>query len=190
MSGMRIHTIDSAPEASRPVLQQVQQMIGAIPNLAAGMAEAPSFIKGFFTLREIYQQGTLTPQEIEALSISNARENGCDWCVAFHTRSARGARLPDPAIAALREGNLPGDPKLKALVRFSRELLRGRGAVPADVRKEFHAAGYTEAQALEVILGSAFSLLANYAGHLIDPPLDEGLKPFAVSGTREKVGAG
>ena len=186
---MRIHTIDSAPEASRPVLQQVQQLVGAIPSLAAGMAEAPNFIKGFFTLREIYHQGTLTPQEIEALSIANARENSCDWCVAFHTRSAGRAGLPDATIGALREGHLPADPKLKALVRLARALLQGRGAVPAEVRKEFHAAGYTEAQALEVILGCALSLLANYSGHLIDPPLDEGLKPFAVARTRDSVAA-
>ncbi len=184
---MRIHTIESAPEASRPVLQQVRQLVGAIPNLAAGMAEAPGFIKGFFTLREIYQQGTLTAQEVEALSLSNARENGCHWCVAFHTRAARGVSLPHATISALREGRLPGDPKLKALVQFSRELLHGRGVVSAEARREFHAAGYSEAQALEVILGCALSLLANYAGHLIDPPLDEGLKPFAADRTLDTV---
>jgi AhpD family alkylhydroperoxidase len=186
---MRIHTIDSAPEESRPVLQQVQQMIGAIPNLAAGMAEAPGLVKGFFTLREIYLSGTLTPAEIEALSMSNAHDNGCDWCLAFHSRSAKGTSLSDAAIAALRAGGPPHEPRLRALVRFARELISRRGKVSPEVRAEFHAAGYTEAQELEVVLGSGFSLLANYAGNLIDPPLDEGLKPFAVGRTPDTVAA-
>lgn len=187
MSSMRIHTIESAPEGSRPVLQQVQQMIGAIPKLAAGMAESPSLVKGFFTLREIYLNGTLTLQEIEALSMANAWENGCDWCLAFHTRSAKGAGLPDSVIAALRTGDLPDDPRLKALVRFARALISGRGTVPSEIRAEFHTAGYTPAQELEVVLGSGVSLLANHAGHLINPPLDEGLKPFALRRTSDTV---
>lgn len=181
MSRMRIHTVESAPAGSRPVMEQVQQMMGAVPNLAAGMAEAPTFIRGFFTLREIYTQGTLTAPEIEALSISNARENGCNWCVAFHTRSARANGLSDGAITALRAGELPEDPRLRAMVELSRELIRKRGNVSPEVLQAFYKAGLTPAQALEVVLGSAFSLLANFAGHLIDPPLDEGLKPFAWS---------
>lgn len=181
MSSMRIHTIESAPEASRPVLQQVQHLVGAIPTLAAGMAEAPNFIKSFFTLRELYQQGTLSPAEMEALSISNAMDNSCHWCVAFHTRAAKGAGLPDVEVAALRSRNLPGDLRLKALIRFARALNAGRGAVPEEVRREFRAAGYTQAQELEVVLGAGFSLLANYAGHLINPPLEDSLKPFGVS---------
>jgi AhpD family alkylhydroperoxidase len=185
MSPMRIHTVESAPAGSQPVLEQVQAMLGAIPNLAAGMAEAPSLIRGFFGLREIYTQGTLTAQEIEALSITNARENGCNWCVAFHTRSAKGAGLTDSVITALRAGESPGDPRLGALVQFTRELIRNRGKVSSDTRKAFQAAGYTDAQALEVVLGAGFSLLANYAGHLIDPPLDEGLKRFAWSAQGE-----
>lgn len=181
MSGMRIHTVETAPAGSRPVLQQVQATMGGVPSLAAGMAEAPSFIRGYFGLREIYGQGTLTAQEIEALSIANARENDCSWCVAFHSRAAKGSGLPASTIAALRAGELPDDPRLRALVQFTRELIRHRGTVTSGTRKAFFAAGLTEAQALEVVLGAGVSLLANYASHLIDPPLDDMLKPFAWS---------
>jgi alkylhydroperoxidase family enzyme len=43
--------------------------------------------------------------------------------------------------------------------------------------ERFLGAGYTRAQALEVVLGMAFSLMANYAGHLVEAPLDEPLQP-------------
>lgn len=38
MSAYPLHTIDSAPAASRPVLQQLQQTFGIVPNIAAAMA--------------------------------------------------------------------------------------------------------------------------------------------------------
>lgn len=35
------HTIDSAPAAARPVLEQTRQVLGFVPNLYANLAEAP-----------------------------------------------------------------------------------------------------------------------------------------------------
>jgi alkylhydroperoxidase family enzyme len=36
----------------------------------------------------------------------------------------------------------------------------------------FHAAGFSRAQALEVVLGIGFSVMANFAAHLAHAPLD------------------
>jgi alkylhydroperoxidase family enzyme len=43
----------------------------------------------------------------------------------------------------------------------------------------FFAAGYSRQQALDVVMGMAFSLMANYAGHLTHPPVDDFLTPHA-----------
>lgn len=172
MSSFPIHTLESAPAASRAPMQNVQAALGMVPNLAAGMAESPTLFKGFFTLREIYEQGTLTPVDIQALSLVNAMENGCDWCVAFHSTVGLKVGLPDEALQRLRAGGTSGNARLDALVNLSRALIRNRGRVGEDVLKPFYAAGFTPSQALEVVLGVGFSTLANYAGHLIHPPLD------------------
>ena len=176
---IRINTIESAPEDSRPTLQAAQEAMGAIPNLAGGMAESPTLIRGFFALRKIYSEGTLTPQEIQVLAIVNARENSCRWCVAFHSRAALAAGVPRDVVETVRSGGLPDDRRLGALCHLSRELVRQRGHVSADVLAGFRAAGLTPAQSLEVVLGVGFSVLANYSQHLIEPPLDENLRPFA-----------
>lgn len=54
-----------------------------------------------------------------------------------------------------------------------------RGQISEADLQAFLAAGYTKAQALEVIVGVAVSVLANYANHLADAPLDEFLQPQA-----------
>lgn len=181
MATIPIHTISSAPEESRPLLEAAQALMGMIPNLAAGMAESPTLLRGFFTLREIYSQGTLTAQEIQLLSMVNARENGCDWCVAFHSRAALSAGVQPKVVEAVRSGGLPEEPRAKALCRLSQELIRYRGRATAEALAELTAAGAGPAQALEVVLGVGFSTLANYAGHLIGPPLDQALAPHQWS---------
>src|SRR5262245_64013588 len=88
MTAFPIHTIDSAPEGSKETLARVKETLGMIPNLAAGMAESPTLLRAFFAAREIYSQGTLSPVEIEVLSLTIAFENGCEWCIGFHYTGA------------------------------------------------------------------------------------------------------
>jgi AhpD family alkylhydroperoxidase len=179
MSTYPIHGIDTAPDPSKPLLQGLQNNLGLIPNLAAAMAESPELLKGFLTVREIYTGGTFTPIEIEVLSLTAAFENDCAWCMAFHTGMARKQGLSPESVEALREGRSPVEPRLGALGDFAREMVRRRGGVGEPVLERFYGAGYTRAQALEVVLGMGFSLMANYAGHVTEPPLDEPFKPHA-----------
>ena len=179
MSTYQIHGIDTAPEDSRPLLQGLQQNLGLIPNLAAAMAESPELLKGFLTVREIYQGGTFTPAEVQVLSLTAAFENNCAWCMTFHTRMARKEGVSQESIDALREGRSPVEPRLGALSDFAREMVRRRGEVGGTVLERFYGVGYTRAQALEVVLGMGFSLMANYAGHVTEAPLDEPLRPHA-----------
>lgn len=80
-------------------------------------------------LREIYAQGTLSPIDIQVLSVTNAIENGCEWCVAFHSAAALKAGLPPEALDELRDGRAPADARLCALSGLSRTMVRNRGSV-------------------------------------------------------------
>ncbi len=42
----------------------------------------------------------------------------------------------------------------------------------SPILQAFFAAGYSKRQALDVVMGMAFSVMANYASHLTRPPLD------------------
>lgn len=183
-----IHTPGSAPEGSRDTLRHVQETLGGVPNLAAAMAESPSLVRAFFAVREIYEQGTLSAGDIQVLSLANAFENDCDWCVAFHTLMAQKSGVSDVTIDALRAGRSPAEARARALSEFTRALVQHRGAVPPAALEAFHAAGFTPAQALEVIVGIAFSVMANYAQHFVQAPLDDMLSAQAWSrpGGREK----
>ena len=165
-------TLEAAPEKSRGAMQRLKTSAGMVPNLAARMSNSPTLIEAFVTLREIVQAGTLDAKERETLGLTNAVENGCEWCVAFHSFVALKLGIDQDAVAQVRAGKEPADPRLRALVRLSRQLIARRGRLAPAELEAFLAAGFNKDQALEVVAALAVSLLANYAGNFVDPELD------------------
>ena len=171
------HTPESAPALAADGLRQLHAAVGLIPNLAATMAESPALLNGFLALRGLYAQTSFTAGEVQVLSLTAAVENDCAWCVAFHTAMALKEGVERGAVDALRRGEAPADPRLAALSRFARTMVRNRGPVDPPTQQAFLAAGYSPRQALDVVMGLAFSLMANYAAHLTRPAIDDFLKP-------------
>ncbi len=176
-----VHTIESAPPGGGEALARLKASVGMVPNLAATMAESPELLKGFLALRQHYASTGFSPAEIHALSLVAAYENGCAWCMAFHTAMGQKEGLDRPSVDALRSGEPPADERLGALTEFARTMVRTRGHVGAAALESFVGSGFTKRQALDVVLGMGFSLLANYSGHLTEAPLDEILRPHAWS---------
>jgi AhpD family alkylhydroperoxidase len=175
-SAYQVHTIETAPEGSKTPLQGLRKGIGMIPNLAAAMSESPELLRGFLSIREIFYGGTFTPGEIQVLALTNAFENGCQYCMSLHSTFALKEGVSSETVQALRAGDSPKEAKLRALSDFSRQLVRARGRVREEDLRTFHAAGYSKAQALEVVLGVAVSILPNFAHHLTRCPVDEAFK--------------
>ena len=188
MTAFPIHTIDTAPQESRETLRHVKESLGMIPNLAAAMAEAPTLLRSFFTVRDSYAQGTMSPVDIQVLSLTNAFENGCEWCMAFHSAAALKEGLSKEDLASLRAGKAPRDARLEALSDFARTMVRNRGRVTEQDLGAFYAAGFTRSQALEVVLGAAFSVMANFSGHLVHAPLGVPFEQFAWSRAQASAG--
>ncbi|TMO90196.1 carboxymuconolactone decarboxylase, partial [Pseudoalteromonas sp. S3260] len=54
MKEFTLHTPESAPENSKPLLEKSQQAFGSIPNLHAVMAESPQLLHGYQVLHEAF----------------------------------------------------------------------------------------------------------------------------------------
>ena len=166
------HTIESAPAASKQILEGAQRSVGFVPNLYAAMAEAPALLQGYTTLAGIFDQTNLTETERQVILMTNNRLNGCLYCMAAHTTIAQGANVSADVIESLREGTPLADPKLEALRKFAEVINETRGwPTPTDLQA-FYDAGYTQQTVLEVILGTSLKVLSNYTNHVAQTPLD------------------
>lgn len=104
------HTVDTAPEGSKPILSAIKGKMGFVPNLMATMAESPVLVESYMTMMGIFEKTDLTPTESEIILMTNNRLNGCTYCMAAHTAVSKMAGIDDSVIEALRAGTPIADP--------------------------------------------------------------------------------
>ncbi|MGF1613676.1 MAG: carboxymuconolactone decarboxylase family protein [Gammaproteobacteria bacterium] len=182
MSHFPLHDEHTAPTAARPWIEQAKQGFGFLPNLIAGMAEAPALAEGYLTLSDIYARTGLNAQERELVLLAVSRENGCDYCVAAHSMLAQMSQLPAEAIQAIRDGREIPDPRLEALRCFSTQLVEKRGWVNDEDIRAFLGAGYEISHVGDVILAVGLKTLSNYFNHIAGTPLDQAIQGHAWKG--------
>jgi AhpD family alkylhydroperoxidase len=173
------HTLESAPEAARRPMRSTIDHLGYLPSPVARMATSPHTLDGFLKLSALFETTTLTPLARETLILTMAARNGCDVCIAMHT--AKLTRLAaDPAlIAALRAQQPLPAPGLEAVRLFTLEVLATAGGVSPVALQAFFDHGYTQQNALEVVLGIGTYTVSTLANRLTGAPVDDQLKAFA-----------
>ena len=179
MSNFTLHTLDSAPAASRPLLEGSRRAYGMVPNLHAVMAESPEHLDAYQKLHEIFQHTSLSAAERNVVWLTINVEHRCHYCVPAHTAIARSQGLDEASIAALREGRALADAHLEALRQFTLKLVRQRGEVAPEDVEQFLAAGFTRRNVLDILVGLAQKVMSNYVNHLAATPLDAPFATFA-----------
>ncbi|WP_420133374.1 carboxymuconolactone decarboxylase family protein [Rhodopseudomonas sp.] len=180
MTRLPLRTIEDAPEDAKARLTTAENNNGFLPNLVRLLANAPVALEAYQTLGAINARASLTLAEREAVQITAATVHGCGFCVAGHTALAyKQAGLAENVVTPLREGVHGADARLNAVADFTRAVIRSRGAVHDDELAAFVAAGFSEAAALEVVLGVSLATLCNFANNLGQPALNPQLEPFA-----------
>ena len=173
------HTIETAPEAAKPILQSALKGYGFVPNLYAAMAEAPTILEGYMSLSAIFGKTDLSETERQIILMTNNRLNGCKYCMAAHTTLSQMAGVDSDIIEALRNDTPIADTRLEALRQFAIAVNDTRGW-PSDAQLDaFLAAGYSRRSVLEVILGTALKVLSNYTNHVAETDLDDAFKANA-----------
>ncbi|MDZ4877027.1 MAG: hypothetical protein CLLPBCKN_006462 [Chroococcidiopsis cubana SAG 39.79] len=176
-----IYTIDTAPEASKAALAQVEATFGFIPNLEGVFAQAPSLLKGSMALWNLFEATSFTSVEQQVIYLTANYEHECHYCMAAHSGLAKTIGMAADDIQALRNGIPLGDPKLQALRQFTQRMIQARGWLEEPEIEAFLAAGYSQQQVLEVILGIAIKIMHNYTNHIAKTPLDKPFQPHVWS---------
>jgi AhpD family alkylhydroperoxidase len=162
------HTLESAPPASRRLMEATAKHLGHVPPVMARLAESPEMLSTFLKASGTFEATTLDPVAQEVVVMTIATRNGCQICVAMHTdRLAALAAAPE-LITALREQKPLDDPKLEAVRVFTLALLKGTGALSDDELAAFLAHGYTHRSALEVVLGIGTYTMSTFANRLVE----------------------
>ncbi len=171
----RLHipqTIDSAPAASRPLLEAVKKQIGSAPNLFRLVANSAAALEGYLGMSGALAKGALPAATRERIALAVAEINGCNYCLSAHSYLGKHvAKLDEAEIAANRAG-ASNDPKADAAVRFAAKVAEARGHVSDDDLRAVRLAGYDDAQIVEIVQHVALNTWTNYVNEVARTEID------------------
>lgn len=179
MTEFTLHDASTAPDASKPLLDNSLKAFGMVPGLHAVMAESPELLEAYQRVHELFQNSSFDADELTVVWQTINVENNCHYCVPAHTGIAKSMKVDDAIIDALRDESALPNARLEALRTFTLQLVRQRGELDdADVQA-FLDAGFTQRNMLEVVLGYSQKIMSNYTNHLAKTPVDSAFQKFA-----------
>ncbi len=169
----RIHAVPTAEATgkAKQLLEGVQAKLGITPNLMRGLANAPAALEGYLSFSGALSHGVLNAKFREQLALTVAQANSCEYCLAAHTAIGGMTGLSAEEIAKSRAAH-SGDEKQNAGLGFAQKLVVSRGQVSDEELAAVRAAGYSEAEIVEVIAHVALNIFTNYFNHVAQTVVD------------------
>jgi catechol 2,3-dioxygenase-like lactoylglutathione lyase family enzyme len=158
-----IHTLDSAPVATRAVLEALAQrspIPGQPINLHAQMAHSPSVLLSYMAMRQALDDNadTLGRKTRSAILLTVASAEETVYTTALNSAIAAQAGWSESEILGLRAGQ-SDDPRLAALLALVRAVTRSVGRVDEATWRAALTASWSENQLAEAF---AFAGLTHY----------------------------
>jgi len=108
----------------------------------------------------------------ERVALAVAEFNRCGYCLSAHTYLGTNlAKLSAEEIARNRAGR-SSDAKADAAVRFAVKVAEARGRVSDEDLTSVRAAGYEDAQIIEIVQHVALNIWTNYLNEMARTEID------------------
>ncbi|HEY6866011.1 MAG TPA: hypothetical protein VI792_02075 [Candidatus Eisenbacteria bacterium] len=176
MNRIPLHTLENAPEASRPMLEILahrSQSVGRLLNLHAEMAHAPVVLAAYTGMRRaVDEHATLDPRTRTAVMLASGAVQGSAYPAALNAMLAGARGWSEAEAAALRAGDRANDRRLEALLAVVREAARESGRVSETAWSQARAAGWTAVQLLEAFTVAQLTLFVGAFTHLAGTTVD------------------
>lgn len=173
MSRLSVPNLESDAGPSGQVYAQIKKAIGSVPNtFAAIAAHGPAALKSVLAADAVLASGSLSKSDQETIKLVISGVAGCDYCVAAHSLLGKLAGLKPDELRNIRDRRATGDEKRDALIRFVRKLAQSSGTVSDEEFAAIKAAGYSDAQLVEISLAFATTVFTNVFNRINDTEID------------------
>ena len=171
MPRFNIVTQDTANADQAPLLDAVKSGLGMVPNFLGILAHSPDALQSFLGLHNIAGNGALDPAIRERIALVVAQDNACEYCLSAHSAMGRKAGLDADEIAAARQAT-SADVRAEAAVQFAQALNVNRGDITDAELAEVRAAGFSDAEIVEIITHVGMNFLTNVIGKASQVDID------------------
>lgn len=167
----RIQPNQNPSPKAQAQLEAVKKMLGSTPNIFTSMAHSPAVLGFYLGASGALAETSISGALREQIALTVAGANACDYCASAHTALGKMQKVNEGELA-LNLDSKSGDAKTQAAMTFARKIVDLRGHVSdADVNA-VRAAGYTDAQVLEIVAVIAINIFTNYFNHIVGTDID------------------
>ena len=171
MSRLNLIEPANAEGKAAELLAAVKSKLGLVPNLTKVMANQPAVLDTYLAIGGALSGGAFDPKTREAIALTVAGANQCDYCASAHSAISAGMKVDQAEISKRLNGH-SDDAKLNTLLKFTSTIVDKRGLVSDADLSEFKAAGYNDADVTEVIANVVANIFTNYLNHVAETPID------------------
>lgn len=173
MSRLPTPAVDSATGATAEIYAQIKKVVGSVPNAYAAIgAHRPAALKAVLQADSVLAAGSLSRKDLETIKLVVSEAAGCDYCVAAHSLLGKMAGFAPEALKQIRAGQLTGETRRDALADFVRNLVRTSGTISDAEFSAIKAAGYTDAELVDISLAIAVITFTNVFNRINDTVID------------------
>lgn len=157
-------------EKNQAIFDILQKGLGFVPNLYAYYAKHETALGDYLALQN--RKSTLKAKEREVINLVTSQINGCRYCQSAHTALGKMNGFTDEQVIELRNRTASFDSKLDALAKFTASVVENRGKATEESKEGLFAAGYTEANLIDVVIAVGDKTISNYIHNIADFPID------------------
>ncbi|GAA3066216.1 carboxymuconolactone decarboxylase family protein [Rhizobium viscosum] len=171
MSRISIPAKDDVPEATKPTLDAIQKALGSVPNIFRLVANSPAALTAFTSFQNALSR-TFDVKTRERIALAVAEVNGCDYCLSAHTYLGLNFAKISPEEIALNRKGVSADARAHAAVSFAVKIAEARGHVTDADIANVRAAGFSDAQIVEIVALVAENTFTNYLNEVAKTDID------------------
>ena len=152
-------------------LASVKKMLGITPNIFTTLAHSPAALGYYLNASAALNSTAISAVLREQIALTVAGANACDYCASAHTALGKAQKIS----AAELTDNLHGkaaDAKTQAALSFARKIVDFRGHLKDSDLKAIRAAGYSEAEIVEIVAVVGQNIFTNYFNHIASTVID------------------
>lgn len=170
MQAFHVPTRDDVSANNAAIFDQLQKMLGFIPNLYATFAHSETALETYLALQNA--KSSLKPKEREVVNLVVSQVNGCQYCLAAHTALGKMVGFTDDQVLAIRKAHVDFDSRLDALAKFVAEVTEKRGHVSDAAKDALFAAGWSHGQVVDILIVVGDKIISNYLHAVTQIPID------------------
>lgn len=156
---------------TKELFEVVQGAFGMIPNTVRVMANSPAVLESFLAFNTAMGKVQIGGKLLNQLKMTTSETNACSYCTSILSAVAPSAGLTAEDILAGRTGD-SDDRRTKAALTFANDVLASRGKVSNQQLTAVRAAGFDDADIVEMVISVVLGCFTNFLNNVADTELD------------------